>query len=68
MISTFLASYDFDGKIVAPLCTSAYSLIDNSLHIFEEQIPNATLADGLTANSLSDVAHWVDEVLALQAA
>ena len=26
------------------------------------------LADGLTANSLSDVAHWVDEVLALQAA
>ena len=68
MISTFLASYDFDGKIVAPFCTSAYSPIDNSLHIFEEQIPDATLADGLTANSLSEVAPWVDEVLALRAA
>lgn len=66
MISTFLASYDFGGKIVAPFCTSSYSPIDNSLHIFEERIPNATVVDGLTANSLDQVAPWVDEVLALQ--
>lgn len=39
MIATFLAENDFDGKIVAPFCTSAYSPIDNSLHIFRELAP-----------------------------
>lgn len=63
MIATFLAENDFDGKIVAPFCTSAYSPIDNSLHIFRELAPGAELADGLTANNLNLVQAWVDEVL-----
>ena len=60
MISTFLASYDFDGKIVAPFCTSASDEIDNSLHIFTELCPDAAIAEGLTANDLDDVAPWLD--------
>lgn len=64
MIATFLAENDFDGKIIAPFCTSAYSSIDNSLHIFDELAPEAELADGLTANHLSAVPDWVSEVMA----
>ena len=68
MISTFLAENDFNGKIVAPFCTSAYSPIEDSLHIFDELAPDAVLADGLTANRLSTVTAWVDEVMASAAA
>lgn len=63
MIATFLAENDFDGKIIAPFCTSASSSINNSLHIFRELAPEAELADGLTANSLNRVQAWVDRVL-----
>ena len=63
MIATFLAENDFEGKIIAPFCTSAYSPISNSLHIFRELAPGAELADGLTANDLDLVQAWVDEVL-----
>ncbi len=63
MIATFLAENDFEGKILAPFCTSAYSPIDNSLHIFRELAPEADLADGFTANNLNLVQAWVDEVL-----
>lgn len=64
MISTFLAENNFDGKIIAPFCTSAYSSIDNSLHVFRELAPNAVLYRGLTANSIGDVSPWVEGVLA----
>lgn len=63
MIATFLAENDFDGKIVAPFCTSAYSPIDNSLHIFRELAPEADLMVGLTANNLRDVQPWVTQVM-----
>ena len=63
MIATFLAENDFDGKIVAPFCTSAYSPIDNSLHIFRELAPEADLMAGLTANNLRDVQSWVTQVM-----
>ena len=67
MIATFLAENDFSGKIIAPFCTSSYSPIDNSLHIFRELTSGATIADGLTANSESAVRSWVDEVMSLTA-
>ena len=60
MISTFLASFDFDGKTILPFCTSASDDIDNSLHIFTELCPGATIAEGLTANDLDDVEPWLD--------
>ena len=60
MISTFLVSFDFDGKTIVPFCTSASDDIDNSLHIFIELCPGTTIAEGLTANDLDDVEPWLD--------
>lgn len=64
MMATFLAENDFSGKVVAPFCTSSYSPIDNSLHIFQELASGATIVDGLTANSESSIRPWADQVLA----
>ena len=64
MIATFLAENKFSGKIVAPFCTSSYSSIGNSLHIFRELAPDAVIADGLTANSENVVRPWVNQVMA----
>ena len=64
MIATFLAENDFSGKIIAPFCTSSYSPIDNSLHIFRELASDATVAEGLTANSENIIRPWVDRVMA----
>lgn len=63
MIATFLAENDFSGKVVAPFCTSSYSPIDNSLHIFRELASGATVTDGLTANSESAIRPWVDQIM-----
>lgn len=63
MIATFLAENNFSGKVVAPFCTSSYSPIDNSLHIFRELAPGASLAEGLTANDASGIRPWVDRVM-----
>lgn len=63
MIATFLAENDFSGKVIAPFCTSAYSPIDNSLHIFHELAPDAAVTEGLTANSQSSIRPWVDRVM-----
>lgn len=52
------------GKVVAPFCTSSYSSIDNSLHIFRELASGAAVAEGLTANDQSTIRPWVDQVMA----
>ena len=62
MISTFLESYDFSGKTLIPFCTSASDSIDNSLHIFSELCPDATIAQGLTANDDADIEPWLREL------
>ncbi|MDO4175147.1 MAG: flavodoxin [Eubacteriales bacterium] len=59
MIATFLAENNFAGKTVVPFCTSASDSIDNSLHIFDELCPDATIAEGLTANDLDDIEPWL---------
>lgn len=64
MIATFLAENEFSGKAVAPFCTSSYSSIDNSLHIFRELASGAAMAEGLTANDQSAIRPWVDQVMA----
>ena len=64
MIAAFLAENNFSGKVVAPFCTSSYSPIDNSLHIFRELASGASMAEGLTANDPSGVRPWVDQVMA----
>ena len=62
MIATFLESYDFSGKTIIPFCTSASDSIDNSLHIFDELCPNATIAEGLTANDDADITPWLQRL------
>lgn len=62
MIATFLESYDFSGKTIVPFCTSASDSIDNSLHIFTELCPDATIAQALTANSEADIQPWLQEL------
>ena len=62
VIDTFLESYDFSGKTIAPFCTSASSSIDNSLHIFNELAPDATITEGLTANDEEDIEPWLNEL------
>lgn len=59
MIATFLESYDFSGKTIVPFCTSASDSIDNSLHIFSELCPEATIAEGLTANDEAGIEPWL---------
>ena len=63
MIASFLAENDFSGKIIAPFCTSSYSPITNSLHIFRELASGAAVADGLTANSESAIRPWAEQVM-----
>ena len=62
MIATFLESYDFSGKTIVPFCTSASDSIDNSLHIFDELCPNATIAEGVTANDDADITPWLQRL------
>lgn len=62
MIATFLESYDFAGKTIVPFCTSSRDSIDNSLHIFTELCPDATIAQALTANSEADIQPWLQEL------
>ncbi len=64
MIAIFLAENELSGKVVAPFCTSSYSSIDNSLHIFRELASGAAVAEGLTANDQSTIRPWVDQVMA----
>lgn len=62
MIATFLAENDFSGKTIVPFCTSASDDIDNSLHIFSELCPDATIAEGLTANDPDDIGPWLESL------
>ena len=59
MISTFLANNDFAGKTIVPFCTSASDDIENSLHIFTELCPNATIAEGIRANNEAEIESWL---------
>ena len=59
MISTFLANNDFAGKTIVPFCTSASDDIENSLHIFNELCPNATIAEGIRANNEAKIEPWL---------
>ena len=62
MIATFLADNDFSGKTIIPFCTSSSDDIDNSIHIFGELCPGAEIAEGLTANDLSDIEPWLQSL------
>ena len=65
IISTFLESYDFDGKTIVPFCTSGSSPIGGSLAEIEALAPDADWLDGQRFSggvSQETVEQWVDSL------
>ena len=63
IISTFLESYDFDGKTIVPFCTSASSGMGGSAENLAALAGSATWLEGARFNpgaSQEEVAAWVD--------
>ena len=63
IISTFLESYDFDGKTIVPFCTSGSSPIGSSARNIADLAPGAEWLDGQRfpgSASQDAVAQWVN--------
>ncbi len=63
IISTFLESYDFDGKTIVPFCTSGSSGVGSSASNLAGTTPGADWLDGRRFSgsaSEGDVTAWVD--------
>ena len=63
IISTFLESYNFDGKTIVPFCTSASSGMGGSAENLAALAADATWLEGFRFNpgaSQEEVAAWVD--------
>lgn len=65
---TFLESYDFSGKTIAPLCTHGGSGLGRSVQDIQSLRPDATLVDGLAvrgdsvADAAKTVAEWLRQI------
>lgn len=65
IIYTFLETYNLDGKIIIPFCTSGGSAIGGSISDLKSLEPNATWLNGTTfkANaSISIIGSWIDSL------
>ena len=65
IISTFLESYDFDGKTIVPFCTSGSSSIGGSVSDLEALTDGATWLEGQRFSgsaSQGTVSQWVDSL------
>lgn len=65
IISTFLESYDFEGKTLVPFCTSHSSGIGSSGTNLHTLCPNATWLDGKRFSadtSKSEMEIWLDSI------
>ena len=65
IVSTFLKSYDFDGKTIVPFCTSGSSPIGGSASGLEALTSGATWLDGQRFSgsaSWETVSQWVDSL------
>ena len=65
IVSTFLKSYDFDGKTIVPFCTSGSSPIGGSASGLEALTDGATWLDGQRFSgsaSRETVSQWVDSL------
>ena len=63
IISTFLESYDFDGKTIVPFCTSGSSSIGSSADALEDLTQGTTWLEGQRFSgsaSQETVSQWVD--------
>ena len=65
IISTFLETYDFDGKTIVPFCTSGSSSIGGSVSDLEALTDGATWLEGQRFSgsaSQGTVSQWVDSL------
>ena len=65
ILSTFLETYDFDGKTIVPFCTSGSSSIGGSVSDLEALTSGAAWLDGQrfsSAASQEAVSQWVDSL------
>ena len=65
IISTFLETYDFDGKTIVPFCTSGSSPIGGSVSDLEALTDGATWLEGQRFSgsaSQETVSQWVDSL------
>ena len=65
IISTFLESYDFDGKTIVPFCTSGSSSIGGSVSDLEALTDGATWLEGQRFSgtaSQETISQWVDSL------
>ena len=63
IISTFLETYDFDGKTIVPFCTSGSSSIGSSADALEDLTQGTTWLEGQRFSgsaSQETVSQWVD--------
>ncbi len=59
IIKSFMATHDLSGKTVIPFCTSGGSDLSESMNSIRQGCPNSEIAEGLTANSESDIEPWL---------
>ena len=65
IISTFLESYDFSGKILTSFCTSASSPLGTSAENLKKLVPNTTWLDSRRfeiGSTKSDVEEWLNSI------
>ena len=65
IINTFVESYDFSGKTIAPFCTSGGSGISGAVSNIEELEPSATVTEGLRtspSDAEGDIAEWLESI------
>jgi flavodoxin len=67
-VYSFLEAYDFSGKTVIPLATSASSGFSGSQNTLKETLPDSVLLNGLAvkavnaAGARNDVQKWLREI------
>lgn len=59
IVNTFLESYDFSDKTIAPFCTSGGASIESSVETIRELAKGAKVTEGLTANDPDDITPWL---------
>ena len=67
-VYTFLESYDLSEKTIIPFCTSGGTQIEESIPMLEENFPDLTFTQGLTANNTDEIQPWLEEIGMLEAA
>ena len=65
IMNTFVESYNFEGKIIVPFCTSASSGIGSSADNLVKSTDGATWKDGQRFSSnatMDDIASWINDL------